>query len=121
MAYVYEMTYEDNLADLASRGLTLCFHGHTHVQLAYVQTANGVIRHQGPEPLATSAGRILISPGSVGQPRDGDPRAAFAIWDRSNGGHVTYHRVTYDMSTTVRDLNAAGLPSQLATRLESGR
>jgi diadenosine tetraphosphatase ApaH/serine/threonine PP2A family protein phosphatase len=121
MAYVYEMTYEDNLADLSARGLSLCFHGHTHVQLAYVQTTGGIVKQHGPSALdIDSRGPRLVNPGSVGQPRDGDPRAAFATWDQVSG-RITFHRVPYDVDTTVRDVRQLGLPSELAVRFETGR
>jgi diadenosine tetraphosphatase ApaH/serine/threonine PP2A family protein phosphatase len=120
VAYVYDLTYEDNLACLARQGRTLCFHGHSHVQLAYADDS-GLRRKLSPgEVLELEAGRtLLVNPGSVGQPRDGDARAAFALWDRTRG-RITFERVTYDVDRTVRDLRAAGLPEELAARLEKG-
>ncbi|HEX7285048.1 MAG TPA: metallophosphoesterase, partial [Candidatus Angelobacter sp.] len=62
----------------------------------------------------------LINPGSVGQPRDGDPRAAFAMYD-TDARSVTFHRVPYDIEKAQEKIFAAGLPERLAIRLEEGR
>jgi len=62
----------------------------------------------------------LINPGSVGQPRDGDPRAAWMIWD-STERLVTWCRTPYDFRATQRKILEAGLPDILAMRLEAGK
>ena len=62
----------------------------------------------------------MLNPGSVGQPRDGDPRAAYAIYD-CDARSVTYHRVAYDVATAQQKIRAAGLPPILADRLAVGR
>jgi diadenosine tetraphosphatase ApaH/serine/threonine PP2A family protein phosphatase len=62
----------------------------------------------------------LINPGSVGQPRDGDPRAACAIYD-SEAGVVDYRRIVYDVEGAQRKIREAGLPPILADRLSVGR
>ena len=61
-----------------------------------------------------------MNPGSVGQPRDGDPRASYALVDTSTAT-VTHHRVVYDVPETQRLIAEAGLPKPLAERLELGR
>lgn len=63
--------------------------------------------------------RYLINPGSVGQPRDGDWRAAFAIYDEEQS-RVTFHRVPYDIKSAQEKIYKANLPDRLATRLEAG-
>lgn len=65
-------------------------------------------------------GRYLINPGSVGQPRDNDWRAAFAILDVEKR-QVEYYRVPYDLPTTQEKMHKAGLPEPLIKRLEFGR
>jgi len=65
------------------------------------------------------AGRLLINPGAVGQPRDGDPRAAYAVLD-SDAGEVSFHRVVYDVRGTADDMVRNGLPAALAWRLHTG-
>jgi diadenosine tetraphosphatase ApaH/serine/threonine PP2A family protein phosphatase len=64
--------------------------------------------------------RYLINPGSAGQPRDGDPRAAFLIYDDKDR-KVTFQRVEYDILTCQEKIIRAGLPPQLAERLAWGR
>ena len=64
--------------------------------------------------------RYLINPGSVGQPRDYDWRAAFAMYD-SAAAEVTYHRVPYDLTASQGRILMAGLPERLAARLREGR
>jgi diadenosine tetraphosphatase ApaH/serine/threonine PP2A family protein phosphatase len=65
------------------------------------------------------AGRQLVNPGSVGQPRDRDPRAAYAILDTDLGA-LTAHRVEYDIAATQRQMAMANLPDVLVTRLSHG-
>jgi diadenosine tetraphosphatase ApaH/serine/threonine PP2A family protein phosphatase len=62
----------------------------------------------------------LVNPGSVGQPRDGDPRAAYCVYD-TDAAMVTYFRVPYDVLEAQRKIRAAGLPDVLADRLAVGR
>ena len=62
----------------------------------------------------------MINPGSIGQPRDGDPRAAFALYDNEECS-VAFHRVPYDIERAQEKIFAAGLPERLAIRLEEGR
>ena len=62
----------------------------------------------------------MINPGSTGQPRDGDPRAAYAIYD-TGAQVVTYYRAAYDVASAQRKIQAAGLPPILADRLAVGR
>ena len=73
-------------------------------------------------PLARGE-RYLINPGSVGQPRDGDWRAAFALYERDGDAPatVTFYRVPYDVKETQQRIFAANLPERLATRLKLGR
>ena len=63
--------------------------------------------------------RALLNPGSVGQPRDGDPRAAYLLLDL-DAQHASFRRVEYDVERTQREMRDAGLPELLAARLELG-
>ena len=84
---------------------------------------NGVerIRRLAPETLQLDADQSwLINPGSVGQPRDGDPRAAWILWD-SDERVVTFCRTAYDVRAAQRKILDAGLPEILALRLEAGK
>lgn len=82
--------------------------GHTHVPVTERLDAPG-------RPAA-----MLLNPGSVGQPRDGDPRASFAVLDTATG-ETELHRVYYDIQGAARAIRSAGLPSSLAERLFAGR
>ena len=64
--------------------------------------------------------RLILNPGGVGQPRDGDPRAGYALYD-SEAGVVTFFRVEYDIAATQQAMEAAGLPHWLSERLSYGR
>ena len=121
LAYVYELTYEDNLRHLKRLSMPLCFYGHTHLQIVHAELATGPAKVLNPVTMDLSGkGPVLINPGSVGQPRDGDPRAAFAMWDRANRS-VSFHRASYDMEQTFRDLRRANLSGELEERLSTGK
>ncbi|MGH2543867.1 MAG: metallophosphoesterase family protein, partial [Ardenticatenaceae bacterium] len=73
-----------------------------------------------PLPLAQAEGvRFIVNPGSVGQPRDNDPRAAYAIYDEE-AGTLTFCRLPYDIAETQRRMREARLPQRLIQRLEYG-
>jgi len=95
--------------------------GHTHRPRAFVEdnAAIGEIRVTDGTTLALGESRVLLNPGSVGQPRDGDPRAAYLVLDTEQG-RVTWHRVAYDVALAARRIRAAGLPERLAGRLALG-
>ena len=92
--------------------------GHSHVALAVSSTLAGGIAPQGPTIDLASA-RWLLNPGSVGQPRDGDPRAAYVTLDLA-AHTASFERVEYDIARTQSEIRAAGLPEALARRLETG-
>jgi predicted phosphodiesterase len=103
------------------------FFGHTHVQGGFlwnrsrVEILHRVAPRSNREILEIdSACAYMINPGSIGQPRDGDPRAAYALYD-TEAGMVTYRRVTYDIAAAQRKIREAGLPPVLADRLALGR
>lgn len=97
----------------------LAFFGHTHLQGGFILERRGVrrIEQQIVELQETAA--YLINPGSVGQPRDYDPRAAYAIYDDVQR-LVWFERVGYDVSATDRKIAAAGLPEFHGRRLHLG-
>jgi predicted phosphodiesterase len=105
----------------------LAFFGHTHVQGGYIWNLSRVETVPRIPPRAERhiieidpSCAYLVNPGSVGQPRDGDPRAAFVIYD-SDAGMVTYRRTVYDVAGAQRKIREAGLPSILADRLSAGQ
>ncbi len=100
--------------------------GHSHVSLFFTRPersragdAQGAQAGDGAL-LDLESGSWLLNPGSVGQPRDGDPRAAWLELDTEEWT-ARYHRVPYDVATAAETILAAGLPSQLGERLETGR
>jgi diadenosine tetraphosphatase ApaH/serine/threonine PP2A family protein phosphatase len=106
----------------------VCFFGHTHVAVSYSTCANFKeveLREPDQDETSTIIGikprrHYLINPGAVGQPRDGDPRAAFAYFDTSTQS-VELRRVPYDVARAQQRIRAAGLPDVLARRLGLGR
>lgn len=97
----------------------LCFFGHTHIQGAYA-LENGHIRELNGGKIKFEPGnRYMINPGSVGQPRDGDPRAAFGLFDR-DASTFSFKRVEYDIEKAQKKIIEAGLPTFLAERLGEG-
>ncbi|MEA2130658.1 MAG: hypothetical protein QOJ85_3549, partial [Solirubrobacteraceae bacterium] len=97
--------------------------GHSHVALSFVRpegdVATGEPRRHGDE-LDISAGEWLLNPGSVGQPRDGDPRAAWLMLDLDRL-RASWRRVEYDIAGAAAAIRAARLPDSLAERLGYGQ
>lgn len=102
--------------------VVLC--GHVHQQYLFYQGRGRELMRFVPTPNVPlkipSPRQWLATVGSVGQPRDGDPRANYAILDLG-AGSLEFHRVAYDIVDTVKAIHACGLPSELASRLELGR
>jgi predicted phosphodiesterase len=96
------------------------FFGHTHVRTAFSEESGMVKTEAGRELKLSRNKRYLINPGSVGQPRDGDPRAAFMVYDDVDL-RIYFHRVKYDVKNCQNKIIRAGLPQQLAERLTRGR
>lgn len=101
----------------------ICLIGHSHVALSFVRPegrpATGEPR-RGGDKLDVSSGEWLLNPGSVGQPRDGDPRAAWLLLD-TDAGTAEWRRVEYDVSGAAAAIRAARLPDSLAERLQYGQ
>ncbi len=100
-------------------GPRIGFFGHTHVRAALSEMDSIVAVEHSPDILLQSERHYLINPGGVGQPRDGDPRASFLVYDR-NDNTVTFHRVEYNIRACQDKIIRAGLPAQLAERLALG-
>ncbi len=98
----------------------LTFFGHTHVQGGFLVARRGARRIAAPGVLELEQDHFyLVNPGSVGQPRDCDPRAAYAIYTPEQR-IVEYFRVAYDIEKAASKIRAAGLPTVLAERLYTG-
>ena len=101
----------------------VCLVGHSHVALSFERhegtLATGEPRREGSE-LDIAAGEWLLNPGSVGQPRDGDPRASWLLLDLDRL-KASYKRTAYDVAGAAAAIRAARLPDSLAERLEFGQ
>jgi diadenosine tetraphosphatase ApaH/serine/threonine PP2A family protein phosphatase len=116
----YLVTREEGLEAFRGFDTRLCFVGHSHRPGYWSLGSSGGDHHPGGANIALEPGRrYLVNVGSVGQPRDRDPRAAYAVWD-TEAGRVTIRRVAYDSRATRRKIVAAGLPRFLADRLAHG-
>ena len=110
-------------ANWAAFDTRLCLFGHTHLPIVFTATADGdahAVAGLPGETVAIDPGRALINPGSVGQPRDGNPAASYLILDLTEGA-AEFRRVRYDVAATQRQMLDAGLPPRLAERLSYGR
>ena len=117
----YVLSDEAAGATLALADSPLVLVGHSHVALRVVESADrldGGMAPPGTE-LELNGTRALLNPGSVGQPRDGDPRAAYLLLDLD--AHVaSFRRTEYDVASTQREMRDAELPEMLAARLTLG-
>ena len=106
-------------ANFSYQVTSVCFYGHTHVPIAFEQSdgiRSGLFRK-----LRVVAGRkYLINVGSVGQPRDGDPRAAYVVFDLMDNT-IELRRIPYDFTLTQQKILEQRLPERLASRLAIGR
>ncbi len=105
------------MLDQAAR---LCFYGHTHVPMAFRQRADSIEQLVEPAYDLATGERWLVNVGSVGQPRDGDWRAAWTLLDLP-AQRLSLRRVEYDVAACQAKILAAGLPPRLAERLRLGR
>ena len=123
-AYIFDEL--DAVRALKASTRPLCLFGHTHYPVTFELTADGfdtVGPAAGGETalVLTPGAKYLLNPGSVGQPRDGDARAAYAIVDSSRSPRVELFRLPYAVEETQSKIIAAGLPEVLAQRLAVGR
>jgi diadenosine tetraphosphatase ApaH/serine/threonine PP2A family protein phosphatase len=123
---VWEYILDPNLAyaNFSFFGASICLVGHTHIPIVFEldeqrQRCETLIPPF-PDPIAIGPRRTIINPGSVGQPRDGDPRASYAIFD-TDEMIWEFRRVVYSIAITQERMRARGLPRRLIDRLASGR
>lgn len=116
----YVFNQLDAAASFSYQHTSLCFIGHTHAPKAYIR--DGSVRTiPMDEPLQLQAGKkYLVNVGSVGQPRDGDWRAAYCVFD-TVANLLTLRRLQYDLAAAQKSVLDAGLPARLAERLAVGR
>jgi diadenosine tetraphosphatase ApaH/serine/threonine PP2A family protein phosphatase len=116
----YLVSAEDGYAAFAAFTTRLCFVGHSHRPGVWSLGSSGPVHASGNVDIMLEAGRrYIVNVGSVGQPRDRDPRAAYAVWD-TEARRISIRRIHYDLARTRTKIVEAGLPSFLASRLVSG-
>jgi diadenosine tetraphosphatase ApaH/serine/threonine PP2A family protein phosphatase len=117
----YVLTDEAALYSLELTTEPLVLVGHSHVPIAVTQADGDVRGDHAPDGTEADlgSGRWLLNPGAVGQPRDGDPRAAYLLVDFDRG-LASFRRVAYDIAGTQQEIRACGLPDSLARRLAHG-
>jgi diadenosine tetraphosphatase ApaH/serine/threonine PP2A family protein phosphatase len=122
---IWEYVLSTLLAELCldHQAERVCLIGHSHVALSFNRpegdVTTGSARRAGDND-SVAAGEWLINPGSVGQPRDGDPRAAWLLLDTATW-QATWKRTEYDVAGAAAAIRAARLPDSLAERLEYGQ
>jgi len=117
-AYVF-----DKLAAAASlnyQSTPVCFFGHTHIPIAFIRADRGIQGGLYSKIKIEVARKYFVNVGSIGQPRDRNPKAAYTIYDLVNNV-IELRRVEYDLAATQKKIRAAGLPASLADRIAVGR
>lgn len=109
---------------LETQRMAVSFVGHSHIQLAFTQLAGspdvtGSVYRGGDVVAVVDGGKLVANPGSVGQPRDHDPRAAWALYEPGVG--IRFERTEYDIEQTRARIREAALPDRLGDRLVDGR
>jgi diadenosine tetraphosphatase ApaH/serine/threonine PP2A family protein phosphatase len=115
----YVLTPEIAFLSLEESQKPLVLVGHSHIALRFGDEQLALALCEEGTEIDLARERWLLNPGSVGQPRDGDPRAAWLLVD-FDAGRATYRRVAYPIEKTQAEIRERGLPEPLAERLESG-
>lgn len=106
-------------ASFTYQNTSVCFFGHTHVPVAFIR--DSMVRGGTYTKFKVEQGRkYFVNVGSVGQPRDGNPKAAYVIYDLDEGS-IELRRLDYDIPKTQKKIYEAGLPARLAERLAVGK
>jgi predicted phosphodiesterase len=109
----------DAMSNFSYQFTQVCFHGHTHVPRVYIKDSK--VHEVAAESVVIEPGsKYFINVGSVGQPRDGDWRSCYAIYDIESR-LIVFRRIEYDLAKTQKKILDAGLPPMLAERLADGR
>jgi diadenosine tetraphosphatase ApaH/serine/threonine PP2A family protein phosphatase len=117
----YILSVEDAKQALSDFSGQVCFVGHSHLPLFFIQDKQGQCRENRAPRIHLQTGfRYIVNVGSVGQPRDGNPDACYLLFDDKEGW-LELKRVPYEVHRTREKMEAAGLPYYLAARLASGR
>lgn len=115
----YVLNQLDAAASFSKQTTELCFFGHTHSPRAYIKDSS-IVGVPFEQIIPERGKKYFVNPGSVGQPRDGDWRAAYVVFDEERRT-INLRRLRYDLTRTQRKIVAAGLPPKLAERLALGK
>lgn len=120
--YLMSLEQTENEFQALPEGVSVCLIGHTHTPAIFERDdLQGVCqRLSGARRMMKTGCRYIVNAGSVGQPRDGDSRAAYGLYD-AGAGSIEIKRVVYDIQTAQKKMRKAGLPEMLAVRLGQGR
>ncbi|MCA9239340.1 MAG: metallophosphoesterase family protein [Planctomycetales bacterium] len=113
---VYNQKKMEKLFSLIDRG---CFQGHTHVPGVFTESRTFLAPEETNHVYTVSDSKFMVNVGSVGQPRDGDPRAAFCVYD-TEAGEVTFHRLNFDIDKVAAEVREYAFGESLAKRLYRG-
>jgi len=120
---IWEYLFSTRLAEenLSYFTTPFCLVGHSHIPLMFEESQNGLLLHQlkNDETIELAGNRLIINPGSVGQPRDHDPRASYILYN-SDDNTISHFRVDYDIETTQQKMTELNLPEFLICRLNHG-
>jgi predicted phosphodiesterase len=116
----YIQTSYDAYLSMEMMRQPLCFIGHSHVPIAFILRDDSIVYSSSTELAVNSEEKTIINVGSVGQPRDKDPRACYALYD-SDEETVSLKRVRYNVEDVVARIQEVGLPNPLGERLRVGR
>ena len=106
-------------ASFTYQNTSVCFFGHTHVPVAFIRDT--MVRGGTYSKFKVEPGKkYFVNVGSVGQPRDGNPKAAYVIYDMTEGS-IELRRLDYDIPKAQKKILEAGLPARLAARLADGK
>ena len=121
-AWEYLLSEEQAEAQFSLQTTRYSLVGHSHLQFVFAEREGRAELHPAydSQVVALADTRLILNPGSVGQPRDGDPRAAYLLYDDGEAT-MMYRRVEYDIRAAQRKIESAGLPPLLAQRLAIGR
>ena len=116
----YVVSARTALPNFDSFDTKYCLIGHSHLPLVFEHSGGTCVLQPLPRELKLADNRLIINPGGVGQPRDGDPSASYAVYDE-NEMAVYHYRVVYDVEATQERMLRQGLPEFLVARLSYGR
>ncbi len=119
-SFGYVFDHLQAAANFICQKTPICFYGHTHCPMIFEKQMSGIYRIDAQDFKLPIGRKYFINVGSVGQPRDGDPRSSYVIYDAAERT-VHFRRIEYDIAAAQARIRAAGLPERLAERLAVGQ